>query len=189
MRESVHTERLTIRRWQLRDAPLLHEAIESSIVELRRFTPWVIPDSPELPTLTARLERFRTQFDTGESSIYGIFDCAGTRVIGQVGLYARVGPGALELGYFIRTDAAGRGYATEAARALVDLAFSETNVARIELRCEPENKASVAIAQRLGFRLRETLAETTGARLVIFERARAPVPDSIAAAPRPQTSP
>lgn len=183
MQESITTERLAIRRWQSCDAILLHEAIQSSIADLRRFTPWVIPDPPELATLTARLERFRMQFDTGESWIYGVYERAGTRVVGQVGLYARVGPDALELGYFIRTDAAGRGYATEAARALIDLAFSETDVARIELRCDPGNSASVAIAQRLGFHLRETLVENAGTPLMIYERGRAPAPHAITAAP------
>jgi RimJ/RimL family protein N-acetyltransferase len=140
--------------------------------ELRRFTPWVIPDEPELDTLIARIETFRARFDSGESSIYGIFDPEETRVIGQIGLYARVGPGALELGYFIRSDETGRGYATEAARALIDAGFVDSDVERIEIRCEPENEASIAIARRLGFRMRETVLASGGTSLTIWELSR-----------------
>lgn len=173
MRDSIHTERLTLRRWHRDDAPMLLSAIDASLDDLRRFTPWVIPDAPPLPTLSARLGMFTDQFDTGEAWIYGIFDTDQTRVIGQVGLYARIGAGALELGYFVRTDAAGNGFATEAARALIEAAFSDTSVARIEIRCDADNEGSISIARRLSFTHRETIAEHDGGRLMVWEKRRA----------------
>jgi len=72
-------------------------------------------------------------------------------VLGSVGLYGRVGPDALELGYWIRTDVTGRGYASEVSEALTAAAFRDCGVARVEVRCEPNHVASAAIPRRLGF--------------------------------------
>lgn len=169
---SIETPRLLLRLWQPDDAPQLRDAISDSTEELRRFTPWVIPEPPELNTLVARIHAFRDQLAGSESWVYGIFDRESRRVIGQIGLYARVGPGALELGYFIRSDAARRGYATESATAMIDAAFGENDTARIEIRCDPGNVASVAIARRLGFELREISETDAAAPLMIWELQR-----------------
>ncbi len=53
-------------------------------------------------------------------------------------------------------DVAGQGYATEAARALVDLAFGELGVRRVWAQLEPENTRSARVCERLGMR-REAL--------------------------------
>ena len=135
--------------------PLLAEAIEASIPELKRWTPWVIPDAPALEVLQTRLLKFNQQFDAGEHFIYGIFDKAVDKVMGQVGLYGRIGPGALEIGYFIASNMAGRGYATEAAAALTRAAIEECGVDHVEIRCDPENAASAVIPKRLGYQLHE----------------------------------
>jgi RimJ/RimL family protein N-acetyltransferase len=161
---SVIPERLVgsnivLRRWASSDAPLLLAAITDSIPALERWTPWVIPQPLEAVVLEQRLQKFHTQFDTGETYIYGIFDSAEKEVLGQAGLYARVGPGALEVGYFLRSSATGKGIATEATRLLVRLAFKELGVECVEARCEPGNVASSAVPRRLGFTLRETIVE------------------------------
>lgn len=169
MKTSLETPRLLMRPWRPGDAPLLRDAISDSTDELRRFTPWVIPESPELNNLVARIQVFRDQRAANESWVYGIFDKEGGSVIGQIGLYARVGPGALELGYFIRSDAARRGYATEAATAMIDAAFAESDIARVEIRCDPANVASVAIARRLGFELREVREDEAAAPLMTWD--------------------
>ena len=59
----------------------------------------------------------------------------GATLAGVVGLY-RQGGGAAELGYWVAPDSRGRGFVTEAARAVVDWAFSDEGLelARIEWR-------------------------------------------------------
>jgi RimJ/RimL family protein N-acetyltransferase len=167
--DQVYGSNIVLRRWQPADAPLLLDAIAASLPELRRWTPWVIPDPFEVSTLAERLAKFHLQFDAGETYIYGIFDPAESQVLGQVGLYARVGPDALEVGYFLRSDATGRGIATEATRLLVDVAFRVCGVSRVEARCEPGNTSSSAIPRRLGFTLRETIQTSDGKPLEIWE--------------------
>ena len=84
------------------------------------------------------------------------------RVIGDVlllldGLGGRDGRQA-EIGWVFAPDVAGRGYATEAARAITDAAFREVGVHRVWAELEPENTASSAVCERLGMR-REALFE------------------------------
>ena len=55
---------------------------------------------------------------------------------------------------------------------MIDVAFSETDVARVEIRCDAHNDASVAIARRLGFSLRDVLHEESGTELMIWDLLR-----------------
>jgi ribosomal-protein-alanine N-acetyltransferase len=58
---------------------------------------------------------------------------------------------AAKLGYAIAADHWGRGYATDAARAMVTFGFHELGLHRITAAIGPENAASMAVVKRLGF--------------------------------------
>lgn len=62
-----------------------------------------------------------------------------------------------EIGYSIVRDFRGRGVATEAVRALLDEAFSEGGLSRINAYCLPENQASRRLLERLAFAQEGTL--------------------------------
>jgi RimJ/RimL family protein N-acetyltransferase len=64
-----------------------------------------------------------------------------------------------ELGFVFHPDHQGRGYATEAARAMLALAFATYRLHRVEARAEPRNSASVRVLERLGMRLEGRLRE------------------------------
>ena len=71
-------------------------------------------------------------------------------------------PNRIEIGlyYSVRADHRGRGYATEAARALVEFAFERMELGRIVATTERNNLASQAVMRHLGMRLHENaLAE------------------------------
>lgn len=73
------------------------------------------------------------------------------RVIG----FARLGfngVNAAKLGYAVRADHWGHGYATAATRALVNFGFRELGLHRISAAIGPDNAASIAVAKSLGFR-------------------------------------
>lgn len=57
-----------------------------------------------------------------------------------------------EIGYSIVRDFRGRGVATEAVQAMLDEAFAQANLGRINAYCVPENSASRRVLKRLGFR-------------------------------------
>lgn len=67
--------------------------------------------------------------------------------------------GNVEIGWVIRPDEAGRGYATEAVRALLDAAFRILGVRRVVARIDAENAASARLAERVGMRLEARLIE------------------------------
>ena len=57
-----------------------------------------------------------------------------------------------EIGYVIHPDHAGRGYATEAGRLMLQLGFEELELHRIEGRLDPRNTASARVLEHLGMR-------------------------------------
>ena len=147
----IVTARLVIRCWDPRDAPLAKEAIDSSLAHLRPWLPWARHEPQTLEEKVELLREFRGQFDLGSNSVYAIFDAAEERVLGGTGLHPRIGPGGLEIGYWIRADAAGQGFVTEAAAALTRVAFEVAAVERVEIRCAPDNHASAAIPRKLRY--------------------------------------
>jgi RimJ/RimL family protein N-acetyltransferase len=79
------------------------------------------------------------------------------RVIGDVYFAPkRLEDGAAEIGWSLHPDFGGRGYMTEAARAMIGLAFREMRFHRIFAELDARNDASAALCERLGMR-REAL--------------------------------
>lgn len=151
------TERLVLRPWEPRDAPLLKAAVESSLPELRPWMPWAEAYPQPVERIEERIAENGRKFDAGEDYTIGILNADESEALGGTGLHPRVGPDAVEIGYWIRSDVTGRGIATEAAGALTRAAFEHLLVRRVEIRCDPKNERSAAVPRRLGYRLREIL--------------------------------
>jgi len=105
---------------------------------------------------TDRLSSWIEEFRTGTTYIFAAFDRSDSSLIGGVGLYPRVGPDALEIGYWIRRARAGSGFATEASQALTHVGFSIADIARIEIHISPANLSSARVPEKLGYALSET---------------------------------
>jgi ribosomal-protein-alanine N-acetyltransferase len=56
-----------------------------------------------------------------------------------------------ELGYAVRREDWGKGYATEATSLMVDFGFRTLHLHRIQAACGPDNRASQRVLARLGF--------------------------------------
>jgi RimJ/RimL family protein N-acetyltransferase len=147
----IVTERLLLRPYEARDAPLLKEAIDSSLEHLRTFMDWAWAAPEPEAVLRRRLRDFRRLFDRGDDWIYGIFTQDGSELIGGGGLHRRVGMEALEIGYWIRASHVRQGLATETAGALTRVAFERCGVVRTEIHVDPENVPSLGVAERLGY--------------------------------------
>ena len=74
-------------------------------------------------------------------------------MLGGCGLHRRVGPRAIEIGYWVHADHGGRGIATALARALTGAALALPDVDRVEIHCDEANVRSAAVPRRLGYRL------------------------------------
>ncbi|HEY6056912.1 MAG TPA: GNAT family N-acetyltransferase [Candidatus Limnocylindrales bacterium] len=62
------------------------------------------------------------------------------------------GEGILELGFHLRIEYWGLGFATESSRAVIEYAFTTLGTAALVAGHHPENDASRRVLQRLGFR-------------------------------------
>jgi RimJ/RimL family protein N-acetyltransferase len=106
----------------------------------------------------------------------------GGQMIGHAGYHGPPGinstqnPDAVEFGYSIFPPHRGRGYATEAARMLMDQAEERAGIRHFVLSVGPKNEPSLAIVRKLGFvRTGERMDEEDGLELV-FELRRDQVP-------------
>jgi len=155
--ERIETERLLLQRHAVQDAPALKAAVDANIEHLRAWMPWAMEEPSPLSAMEERIQKFRASFNTSEDWGYTIRRVGSPAIIGSCGLHARIGPNALEIGYWLDARETGHGYATEATAALIVAAFATGVVDRIEIRCDPMNLASAAIPRRLGFTYVTTL--------------------------------
>jgi RimJ/RimL family protein N-acetyltransferase len=139
-----------LRLWQVDDAASLGEAVTESAKHLRPWMAWMAnePQTPE--QRRAMLARWEAEWSDGGDAYYGIF--LGGDVVGSCGLHRRVGPDALEIGYWIHAGFVRRGLATEAARLLTDAAFSMPEISSVEIHHDGANLASSGVPSRLGYR-------------------------------------
>ena len=154
---AIRTERLAIRCWDPRDAPLLKEALDTSLDHLRPWMPWALDEPRPLQQTIDLLRRFRGMFDLGQDFVYGVLRPDEAEVVGGSGLHTRVGEGALEIGYWLRASAVGRGLARETVAALAVVAFRVCEVDRVELHIDPANDRSLRVPRALGFAEEGTL--------------------------------
>ncbi len=153
----IRTPRLVIRCYERGDVRVVHQAVLDNVDALRPFMPWVEHEPLTLEERAIMLRTFRARFDGGGDYIYGIFERHGAALLGGCGLHARLGPGALEMGYWIIQDRWGEGLASEAAKAMTRVGFERMSADRLEIRVAPDNPRSLAIPRKLGYREEGTL--------------------------------
>ncbi|RKV77218.1 MAG: N-acetyltransferase [Streptococcus sp.] len=95
---------------------------------------------------------------------YGIVVKGTDKIVGSVDFNHRHEDDVLEIGYILHPDYWGRGYVSEAARALIDLAFKELNLHKIELSCFGYNLQSQRVAEKLGFTLEARIRDRKDAQ-------------------------
>lgn len=138
------------------DAQEIHALIEANRAFLARWMPWAAEQDMER---TANFIRgTRRRFETGDS-----FETAVVldgRIAGCAGFPAidRVARNAI-IGYWLAEEHEGRGLITRAVRALIDHAFGEWQLHRVEIRAIADNVRSRAVPERLGFRQEGLLRE------------------------------
>lgn len=149
--DQLYGTRLELRRWSREYLGEAFDAIESSYDELGRWLIWAQrPLTPEL--LEAEFKVRSRLFDEDNGWHYLVVESAGARVVGGVGATNHRDRGNVEIGYWIRSDCASRGYATEAATLLTTSVFhSMAMIDSIEIRMDQANLASAAVARRAGY--------------------------------------
>ena len=142
-RPILTTARLTFRPFTPQDRPLLEELHRDP--EVGRYMGGVWPDA----RIAEALEAFiADQAEFGHSKwVARLHD--GT-FVGRAGISPWEPTGELELGYVLKPDYWGQGLATEAARAVADWTFANTDVDHIIAFTDPQNFGSQRVLERIG---------------------------------------
>lgn len=143
------TERIVLRPLRLTDAPAYYACARKNLQRLQPWFYWA-REALTLEETQQYLTDVELQPAPAHDRPYGFFD--GDAMAGSIGLYKidfvnRIA----RIGYWIDEAYEGQGLITRGAGALIDLAFHELELNRIEIRCAPDNLASRAVPQRLGF--------------------------------------
>jgi [ribosomal protein S5]-alanine N-acetyltransferase len=143
----IETERLLMRRFEPeRDSePML--AVYGD-PEVMRFIPGGAYSG--LGAVRARLTRYAEEHDSRGFSFWAVVERESGEVVGDAGFGVFRETGDVELGYTLKRDRWGRGYATEASRACLDAGFAHLEPARIVAVVDEENARSFRVAERLG---------------------------------------
>jgi ribosomal-protein-alanine N-acetyltransferase len=99
------------------------------------------------------------QLRAGEAVTFAVTAPEEGRVVGAVGLILAPAHDRAELGYWIGAPYWGRGYATEASRAVVRWGFEGLGLRRIHASHFPRNPASGRVLEKLGMRHEGTLRQ------------------------------
>lgn len=147
-RSARSTERLTLVPLSTALTNGMWAASDASLPDLRPWMAWAHTASPEETVKFAA--RAEAQWVAGTAFHFAIV--LDGEVIGGVGVEVRGPLDRLgELGYWVRTDRCGQGYATEASSSVVEFGFEEAGLHRLELRAGVDNRASQRVAEKLGF--------------------------------------
>jgi len=149
--ERIETERLVLRVRTVADAEDIFDYASRPEVSYPADFPPVKTLEDEIYYLEHILPE-RNQKDNLPDG-YGIVVKETDKIIGSVDFNHRHEDDVLEIGYTLHPDYWGRGYVPEAARALIDLAFKELELHKIELSCFGYNLQSQRVAEKLGFTL------------------------------------
>lgn len=156
-RLALETRRLLLRELHATDHSRVHAyASDPEVVEYMPWGPNTEQDTRDFLERSAAAARAepRTSYELA------VVRRADDLLLGAVGLHLDGGGHQAMLGYCYDREAWGSGYATEAARAMLDFAFDVLLLHRVWAGCDPGNVASARVLEKLGMRLEGRLRES-----------------------------
>ncbi|MEH7333631.1 GNAT family protein [Neobacillus drentensis] len=127
----------------------LFQLVEDNRNHLRKWLPWV--DSMTSPyQFETIIPVWLNQF--AESTGFNVGILYKGELVGSIGLHQMDWHNSMtSIGYYLAKNAEGHGVMTRAVQALLNYAFNQLGLNRVEIRCGVKNKKSRAIPERLGF--------------------------------------
>ena len=146
---SLSTHRLFLRPFESSDAADVQRlAGDRAIAEMTLE----IPHPYEVEMAERWISTLQGRFESGEEVVFAVTIRESARLAGAVGLELTPRFDRAELGYWIAKDNWGRGYATEAAEAVLSYGFTTRGLHRIHATPFKRNPASVRVLQKLGMK-------------------------------------
>lgn len=143
----IKTERLILRNIAMGDVDDMYEYAKTSLVG--PTAGWK-PHGSTYET-KAVIASFLGNQSRGDLGVWSIVLIDTGKMIGTIELYNYVPKFFAELGYSLNPSFWGMGYATEAARAVVDYGFNVLRLRRIEAGTFETNKQSMRVCEKVGF--------------------------------------
>jgi ribosomal-protein-serine acetyltransferase len=151
------TERLTLRSYSPEDGNLLFEISRRNVEHWKRFeSDNAIYNLPDIESAEKIARLLVGDWESQRCFFVAAFEKSSKNWAGQI----YVGPQNTELtefevGYVADANHEGRGYISEALKAVLDMLFTHPDTQRIMIRCSDENIRSAHVADRCGFLLME----------------------------------
>jgi len=137
--------------------------MQASLPELRLWLEFAQNPST-LEECEIRLRENHARFLLRQNLQFEIFDASSDAFLGRIGFpFVNWKVPKFEIGYWLDSKEAGKGYITEAVLALTGLAFAVLGAKRVEIFCNARNSASRRVAEKAGFTLeciQKTLRQT-----------------------------
>ncbi len=134
---------------EMDDAPALFDLIENNRLYLREWVPWV-DTNVTIEESKAFIQSTREQYEQNLGFQCGMW--FHNQLVGVIG-FQRIDwmNRNVEIGYWINAEHQGLGIVTKSCQTLVDYAFNEYQLNRVQIRCATKNRKSSTIIERLGF--------------------------------------
>lgn len=141
---------IAIRPLRIEDAVPLHTAVRASLPTLSQWLPWA-SEAYDLAAAEGWIAHCIAAAAADVEHHFGVFDADSDALLGGVGINHRI-PAyrSANLGYWTTDAARGRGVAVEAARQAARFGFERLGLQRIAILIQPENRASLRVAIKLG---------------------------------------
>lgn len=155
MNEVINTDRLIIRPIDLDDVNGIHAYAGDKSIDMMMFLPNETLEDTKKFVDYAVSEWKKEQPDDREYVVL----LAG-KIIGRVNLELCQEEKAYEIGWTVHSDYRNKGYATEAANALVNYAFSVLGADKVQAHCDSRNISSEKVMKKIGM----SLIDASGSR-------------------------
>ena len=145
----LRTPRLILREFAAGDAEAIQ--VYAGDPDVTRFTSWG-PNTPETTAAVLAGWLLDQKASPRTECTLAIVRKEDGILIGGTGFgMTDWNSGTANFGYVLQRSAWGKGYATEAGRAVVDWALNELGLRRLIAHCEPAHAASLSVLNKLGF--------------------------------------
>lgn len=150
--DSLIGDNVMLRPYRRGDGTAFFESVDKDREDLATWVAWV-DQYKTTDDAEAYVRRMHSKWTARTALILGIFSKDGCRHYGGTGFHGfDWNVPAFELGYFLRKDARGHGYCSEAVTLVLDFAFEHLAAKRIWATCDAKNKASVRLLERCGLK-------------------------------------
>ncbi len=133
------------------DAEEITELVHRNLSHLQGHMPWALDEPTTSADRRVMIKGWLADWKDGGDAVYAIRLEGESQIRGACGIHNRIGPRALEIGYWLSKDSEGMLIITRAAAIATGLAFELDDIESVEIHHDKANLKSGKVPERLGF--------------------------------------